>query len=105
MPVLPEVGSRIVVPGPIAPLASASSMSALATRSFTEPVGLNDSIFAQMRTPGLGERRLSSISGVLPIASTMSEYRPPHGLLCSGGTLIATESRGKANPAGHHRGQ
>ena len=33
---------------------------------------LVDSIFAQMRTPALGERRLSSISGVCPIAWTMS---------------------------------
>ena len=72
MPVLPEVGSRIVWPGPIAPFSSASSISARATRSLTEPVGLWDSSLAQMRTPGLGERRLSSTSGVLPIACTMS---------------------------------
>ncbi len=72
MPVLPEVGSRMVIPGLIASLASASSMRARATRSLTEPVGLNDSILAQMRTPGLGDRRFSSISGVLPIAWTMS---------------------------------
>jgi hypothetical protein len=45
---------------------------ARATRSFTDPVGLWFSSFAQMRTPGLGERRLSSTSGVLPIAWTMS---------------------------------
>ncbi len=72
MPVLPEVGSRIVWPGRIRPRSSASSISARATRSLTEPVGLKDSILAQMRTPGLGLRRLSSISGVLPIAATMS---------------------------------
>jgi hypothetical protein len=72
IPVLPLVGSRIVWPGRMRPLSSASSMSARATRSLTEPVGLKDSIFAQMRTPGLGERRLSSTSGVLPIAWTMS---------------------------------
>ncbi len=54
MPVLPEVGSRIVVPGPIAPFASASSISARATRSLTDPVGLRDSSLAQMRTPGFG---------------------------------------------------
>ena len=72
MPVLPEVGSRIVWPGRIAPFSSASSISARATRSLTEPVGLWDSSLAQMRTPGLGERRLSSTSGVLPIAWTMS---------------------------------
>ena len=72
MPVLPEVGSRIVWPGRIAPFSSASSISERATRSLTEPVGLWDSSFAQIRTPGLGERRLSSTSGVLPIAWTMS---------------------------------
>ena len=51
----PEVGSRIVWPGLIAPFSSASSISARATRSLTEPVGLRDSSFAQMRTPGFGE--------------------------------------------------
>ena len=72
MPVLPEVGSRIVWPGAIAPFSSASSISARATRSLTEPVGLRDSSFAQMRTPGFGDRRCSSTSGVLPIDWTMS---------------------------------
>jgi len=72
IPVLPEVGSRMVCPGRIAPRSSASSISARATRSLMDPVGLWDSSFAQMRTPGLGERRLSSTSGVLPIACTMS---------------------------------
>ena len=72
MPVLPEVGSRIVWPGPTAPLASASSISARATRSLTEPVGLRDSSFAQIRTPGFGDRLGSSTSGVLPIDCTMS---------------------------------
>src|SRR3954468_23703704 len=86
MPVLPEVGSRIVWPGPIAPRSSASSMSARATRSLTDPVGLKDSILAQRRTPGLGLRRRSSTSGVLPIACTMSVYRPPHGRFWRGGT-------------------
>ncbi len=47
-------------------------MSARATRSFTEPVGLRDSSLAQIRTPGLGDNRLSSISGVCPIDWTMS---------------------------------
>jgi hypothetical protein len=40
MPVFPDVGSRIVCPGWIAPRASASSIIERATRSFTEPVGL-----------------------------------------------------------------
>ena len=72
MPVLPEVGSRIVCPGPIAPFSSASSIKARATRSLTEPVGLRDSSLAQMRTPGLGDSRGSSTSGVLPMDCTMS---------------------------------
>ena len=72
MPVLPEVGSRIVWPGAIAPRASASSIIERATRSLTEPVGLSLSSFAQMRTPGFGESCFSSTSGVLPIDATMS---------------------------------
>src|ERR1051326_1450573 len=36
-----------------------------------------------MRTSGLGERRGSSTSGVLPIDSTMLPKRPPQGLLRS----------------------
>ena len=68
MPVLPDVGSRIVWPGLIAPCSSADSISERATRSLIDPVGLCDSSLAQMRTPGFGESRLSSTSGVLPIA-------------------------------------
>ena len=55
IPVLPEVGSRMVCPGAMAPFSSASLISALATRSLTEPVGLRDSSLAQMRTPGLAK--------------------------------------------------
>jgi hypothetical protein len=33
---------------------------------------LRDSSFAQIRTPGFGESRFSSINGVLPMASMMS---------------------------------
>src|SRR5437016_5143999 len=86
MPVLPDVGSRIVWPGAIRPFSSASSMSARATRSLTEPVGLNDSILAHSRTPGLGLSRRSSTSGVLPIAWTRSAYRPPQGRFSNGGS-------------------
>ena len=72
MPVLPDVGSRIVCPGRIRPLSSASSIIARATRSLTDPVGLRDSSLAHSRTPGFGLRRLSSTSGVCPIAWMMS---------------------------------
>ena len=92
MPVLPEVGSRIVWPGAIAPFSSASSISARATLSLTEPVGLRDSSFAQMCTPGFGERRGSSISGVLPIDCTMSPYRPPQGRFLSLSTAITSRN-------------
>jgi hypothetical protein len=40
MPVLPDVGSRMVWPGRISPRSSASSIIERATRSFTDPVGL-----------------------------------------------------------------
>src|ERR687890_594704 len=45
-----------------------------------------------MRTPGLGESRFSSTSGVLPIAWTMSPYLPPHGRFSRPGGSIASES-------------
>src|SRR5919201_2659808 len=45
-----------------------------------------------MRTPGLGENRLSSTSGVWPIACTMSPYFPPHGRLSRRGSIIASKS-------------
>src|SRR5215210_6904806 len=45
-----------------------------------------------MRTPALGLRRLSSTSGVFPIAWTMSPYLPPHGRLSRRGSSIASES-------------
>src|SRR3954466_5969634 len=45
-----------------------------------------------MRTPGCGERRFSSPRGVFPVASTMSPYLPPQGLLSRPGSSIASES-------------
>jgi len=80
MPVLPEVGSRIVWPGEIAPDSSAAAIIERATRSLTEPVGLADSSFANNFTSGFGESLESSTSGVLPIESTMSVKVPPQGL-------------------------
>src|SRR5438552_4891268 len=90
MPVLPDVGSRIVCPGAIAPFSSASSISARATRSLTEPVGLCDSSLAHTCTPGLGDSRGSSTSGVFPIDCTMSPYRPPQGRLLSRSAAITS---------------
>src|SRR5829696_8964575 len=70
-----------------------------------------------MRTPGFGDNRLSSTSGVWPIAWTMSPYLPPQGRFSSSGPSIASEriawrrSPGasdaagalRALPAGHRR--
>src|SRR4051812_27611164 len=42
-----------------------------------------------MRTPGLGDRRLSSTSGVWPMACTMSPYLPPQGLLSRVGSVTS----------------
>ena len=44
-----------------------------------------------MRTPGLGESRFSSTSGVCPIARTMSEYLPPHGRFSSEGPSVTSK--------------
>jgi hypothetical protein len=70
MPVLPEVGSRIVLPGRSVPSSSAFSIIRSATRSFTEPVGLRSSSLAHNRTPSPGDRRGSPTSGVSPSASS-----------------------------------
>src|SRR5512138_260736 len=76
MPVFPDVASRRIESGPIRPERSRSSMSARATLSFTDPVGFAASSLASSRTCGDGESRGSSTTGVDPIASTMSPYRP-----------------------------
>ena len=68
MPVLPDVGSRIVQPGVSCPSASARSIIASAGRSLIEPVGLRSSSFAHSRTSGAGERFGSPTSGVSPTA-------------------------------------
>ena len=74
MPVLPDDGSMMVCPGVSAPSFSAVSIIDRAMRSFTEPKGFWLSILARMRTRGLGERTLTSTSGVLPImSSTLSK--------------------------------
>jgi hypothetical protein len=69
MPVLPLVGSSTMRSGVSSPDSSAAAIRYLAMRSLTEPVGFWPSSLAKKRTPGLGLRRCSSTSGVLPIAS------------------------------------
>ena len=68
MPVFPEVGSRIVVPGASRPSFSACSIMKNAARSLTEPVGLRSSSLAHSRTSGAGDSLGSPTSGVWPSA-------------------------------------
>ena len=70
MPVLPDDGSMMVLPGVSEPSASASRIMAFAMRSFTEPAGFCISILARMRTFGFGLRFDTSTIGVLPIMSS-----------------------------------
>jgi hypothetical protein len=57
MPVLPELDSSTVTPGPSRPSFSASSTIALAARSLTDPPGFWPSSLARMRTRGFGAQR------------------------------------------------
>src|SRR3990170_1978929 len=75
MPVLPEVGSRMVEPGRSRPSFSAAATIASPTRSLTEPVGFWSSSFAHSRTWGDGESRGSPTSGVPPTVSTSESKR------------------------------
>ena len=70
MPVLPEVGSMMVAPGFSVPLASASSIMALAMRSFTLPAGLKYSSLAYSFAGRFSAASMwvSSRRGVLPIS-------------------------------------
>ena len=52
MPVLPDVGSRMIESSLSRPRASRSSTRYFATRSLTEPVGFVTSSFAKIRTDG-----------------------------------------------------
>ena len=70
MPVLPEVASITVWPGFSFPVRSASSIIAIARRSFTEDSGLKNSHFTYMVT-FLGARRWMRTMGVLPIVPRM----------------------------------
>ena len=72
MPVLPDDGSRMRLPGASVPSASASRTMALAMRSLTDPVGLALSSLATSRTPGLGLSSETSTAGVLPMRSSAS---------------------------------
>src|SRR4051812_4810264 len=73
MPVLPLVASITVCPGLSLPVRSASSMTPSARRSFTEPMGLNASIFTNSRTC-LGASFVILTTGVRPMVPRMSSY-------------------------------
>ena len=70
IPVLPEVGSMITVPGVSSPFASPSSSMDLAMRSLADPPGLKLSSFPRMRAlrPSSRSRCVSSSRGVPPIS-------------------------------------
>ncbi len=67
---MPLVASMTVWPGFSWPDFSAASMTPSARRSFTEPSGLNASIFTKRFTPS-GANRLIRTTGVLPTVSRM----------------------------------
>ena len=70
MPVLPLVGSTIVVlPGRDLPRSSASTIIDTPMRSFTLKPGVNDSSFAKTVAPAPSVTRFRRTSGVLPISS------------------------------------
>jgi hypothetical protein len=70
--VLPDVGSTIVLPGPITPRRSASSIIESPMRSLIEPPGFARSAFIQTSTCGRSaNRRLMRMWGVSPMVSRM----------------------------------
>src|ERR1035438_5294619 len=74
MPVLPEVGSMIVVWGVRMPSRSAAAIMALPMRSFTLPSGLKNSPFNAIVATGPLTIRFSLISGVRPTVLITSGY-------------------------------
>src|SRR5690348_9383489 len=83
MPVFPDVASMTVWPGLSSPDFSAASMTPSASRSLTDPRGLNASILTKRFTP-LGASLLMRTIGVRPIVSRMlanfAITLPPRGL-------------------------
>src|SRR5262245_27803057 len=69
MPVLPAVASTTSPPGLISPRFSASRMICRAGRSFTDWPGFMNSALPKMVQRVAAEARLSTIKGVLPMAS------------------------------------
>ena len=83
MPVLPLVGSTIVVFSlSMRPAASAASIIDRPMRSLTLPPGLNDSSLPTMVAPERSEMPRSLTSGVPPMSSVMFSAIFTFGLLC-----------------------
>ena len=74
MPVLPEVGSMMVVSGFRMPSRSAAAIMAKPMRSLTLPRGLKNSPFKAMVASTPPAMRLSLMSGVRPTVLMMSGY-------------------------------
>ena len=76
IPVFPDVASIIVAPSFISPFSIASSIIAFATRSFTEPAGLNDSNFTKTLASKFKSFSIfaTSTRGVFPINSSADLY-------------------------------
>ena len=75
MPVLPLVASMTVCPGLSEPSRSAASITPSASRSLTEPSGLNASSFTNSSTPA-GAMLLMRTTGVLPTVSSIDFLIP-----------------------------
>src|SRR4029453_1075803 len=73
IPVLPDVASITVCPGLMVPRRSASSMIAIARRSFTDESGLNASHLTHISAPR-GRSFWSLTRGVLPIVPRMGSW-------------------------------
>src|SRR5258705_293036 len=79
IPVLPEVASTTVCPGLSSPRRSASSMMAIARRSFTEPNGLKNSHFTYIVTPWgtrvleYATRALAEIESLKAVAADLNQ--------------------------------
>ena len=72
MPVLPEVGSMMVVFGVIRPSFAAAVIMAAPIRSLTLPSGLKNSAFTATVAGTPADTRPSLMSGVRPMVSRMS---------------------------------
>src|SRR6476661_4483293 len=94
IPVLPLVGSRIVLPGRSFPSFSAASIIEIAARSLMDPVGLWSSSLAHSRTSGDGDSDGNPTSGVPPSESTRDEKRAMRALPGGGG--VGAGARGSA---------